>query len=51
MRIAGLGDLRKEFPEKRLFPTRKAETRQAINSIQYFCLTEIVLQVLFLNHT
>lgn len=54
MKIAGLRDLRKEFPEKIFFsiPTQNQRQRQDKASDKQhtiFCLIEIVLQALFLN--
>lgn len=53
MKIAGPRDLRKEFPEKVFFPFQhKMKGRDKASDKQHtIFLTEIVLQVLFLNHT
>lgn len=49
----GPRDLRKEFPEKVFFPFQhKMKGRDKASDKQHtIFLTEIVLQVLFLNHT
>lgn len=54
VKTVGLVDPRKEFLDKILLKFQhkmKGRDKASMNSIQHFCLIEIVLQVLILNHT